>query len=281
MRGARLLGALIGALLLGRVAVAGRPMERRPAELIAKMSVAAGQLVSMSGELEVRYSTGGVYHVDHRAKFWFAKPFRVKVVQVPLSPGADAMELTYAEERAWLYQPDRKQVVEFDLSGGGPTDLMPRVFSLFAIPGFVQGALLSDVESHFATSVEKAGANAWTLTLVAHAHSLFRVGLGIDRVVADVDAASTMPKGFTIYTEGDAGPKLLCRVALAKLKFNPKLPGAIFRFEAPGDVRRVPSTEILREWASDAMSRASQQGLDMLNNIQQRLRKLKERPWEF
>ena len=280
MRSARLLRALIWSLVLPRAMLAGKPVDRRPAEVLAKMSVAAGQLTAMSGELDVRYSATGVFNVDHKAKFWFAKPFRVKVVQVPVDPGAEGMELTYADSQAWLYQPQRKQVVEFDLTGGGPTDLLPRVFSLFAIPGFVQGALLSDVESHFAASVTPAR-GGWVLTLVANGHSLFRVALGIDRVIADVDAKTMLPKMLTIYNEGESGPKLLCRVGLSKLKFNPKLAASTFRFEAPKDVRRVPSTEILREWAGDAASRAGQQGLDVLNDVQERLRKLKERPWDF
>jgi outer membrane lipoprotein-sorting protein len=280
MRSARLLGALIGSLLLPRALLAAKPQQREPAEVLAKMSVAAGQLVAMSGELDVRYFVRGTHHADHRAKFWFAKPFRVKVVQLPHA-GEPAMELTYADQRAWLYQPERKQVVEFDLTGGGPTDLLPRVFSLFAIPGFVQGALLSDVESHFATTVEPVGKDAWVLTLVAHAHSLFRVALGIDRVVADVDVKSMMPRRLEIHDEGPNGPRLLCRVGLSKLKFNPKLNTAIFKFEAPPDVRRVPSTEILREWAGEAVSRASQQGLDVLNSLQERILKLRDKPWDF
>ena len=273
---------VLGLLLAsGATCLADKPLERPAAEVFAKMSVAAGQLAGMSGELDVHYSPranapgpGGAkdgVRKDHTARFWFAKPFRLRVDQVP-----DGIELYCADRSAALYLPDRKQVVEFDIGATGANDLLPGFFSLFTIPSFVQGALLPDVESQFETQVVETP-RGWRLSLTPYAGSLYRGALGLTRIDAEVDRANMMPYRLELFEA--AG--LLCRIDLAKLEFNPKIAPSLFLYNPRPGVHRVASTDILKEWVLDALGQASTNGHGVMHDLQKKLSDFQKSPWDF
>lgn len=280
MRGARLVGALILLVLGPSACPAGKLLERAAAEVFAKMSVAAGQLTSMSGELDVHYAASDTFKRDHRARFWFSKPFRLRVDQLP-GPGApDGIELYCADKGAALYLPDRRQVVEFDLGSAAGANVLPRFFGLFTIPGFVQGALLPDVESQFSTQVEEIP-RGWRLTLTPHAMSFYRTALALSHLTADVDRASMLPYHLEVNEEEGGGSRLLCRINLSQLRFNPRIAPHLFLFRPRPGVRRVASTEVLQEWVMDALGRAGGQGQNVLDGLHQKLLDFRKKPWDF
>jgi outer membrane lipoprotein-sorting protein len=274
MRVARL--AMLGMLLVPATCLAGKTLERGATELFAKMSVAAGQLRSMAGDLEIAYKAQRGTAKDHRARFWFTKPFRLHVEQV----GGEGMELFCADQRVSLYQPEHKQVVEFDLSGGGAGELIPKVLGLFAIPGFVQGAVLPDVESQFAISVQEMG-EGWHLKLEPTPNSLYHTALNIERIEAEVDRKTTLPRELEIHDLGpDGRERLLCRVRVVKLEFNPSLGAAHFAFAPRPGVKQVSGSEVLRDWATEVLGRASgAQGL--MDGLQDKWNQLQKNPWGF
>lgn len=280
MRGARVVGSLMLALLLARTCLAGKLLEREAAEVFAKMSVAAGQLTGMSGELNVHYAASDTFRRDHRARFWFSKPFRLRVDQLPEPGAADGIELYCAEQRASLYLPDRKQVVEFEIGAASAGDLLPSFFSLFTIPSFVQGALLPDVESQFSTQVEEV-ARGWRLTLTPHAVSFYRSALALDHITADVDRQTLLPYHLELHEESGGGSRQLCSIDLAKLQFNPRIAPHMFLYRPRLGVRRVASTEVLQEWVMDALGRAGFQGRGVMDGLQQKLLDFQKKPWDF
>ena len=276
MRGARV---AVLTLLLATPCLAGKVLERSATEVFAKMSVAAGALASMRGELEVSYAAAGPHAHDHRARFWFAKPFRLRVDEVPAG-----LELTCADQHAALYQPELKQVVDFELgsgAGGAAADILPRFFALFAIPSFVQGALLTDVESQFAIQVEEVD-GGWKLRLEPHALSVYRTALAIDHVEAEVDGKSMLPRRLDIHDFGpDGAPRLLCAIRVESLEMNVRIAPLTFLVRPHPGVHHVASTEVLREWVLEALGRAGDQGRGVVDQLQQRIEKLRKDPWGF
>lgn len=238
--------------------------------------MAAGQLSALSGELDIRYASGDAFRRDHTARFWFTKPFRLRVDQLP-APG---IELYCVESRATLYFPDRKQVVEFEIGQPDSLDVLPRFFALFTIPGFVRGALLTDVESHFATQVEEI-ARGWRVTLTPAATSFYRTALGLAQVTADVDRKTMLPYHLELHEELVAGTRPFCTIDLAKLEFNQKVAPHVFLYLPRPGVRRVPATDVLKEWVVDALARASGQGHDVFQNIEKKITDFQKNPWDF
>lgn len=255
---------------------AGKLLEREAAEVFAKISVAAGQLSSMSGELDIKYASADAFRKDHTARFWFSKPFRLRVDQLP----AGGIELYCVEGRATLYLPDRKQVVEFELGQSDGLDVLPRFFSLFTIPGFVRGALLTDVESQFATSIEEIP-RGWRVTLTPTVTSFYRTALGLALVTADVDRATTLPYRLELHEELVSGTRAFCTIELARLAFNPQVAPHLFLYLPRPGVRRVPATEVLKEWVVDALARASGQGHDVFQSFEKTITNLRKNPWDF
>lgn len=275
--------AALCALALGATPAAchaGKLLAREGAEVFAKISVAAGRLNGMSGDLDIQYTRSDAFRQDHRARFWFSKPFRLRVDQRPSAGGSDGVELYCADMRVALYLPDRKQVVEFELGNAESGDVLPHFFSLFTIPGFTQGALLPDIESQFATQVEEVDAG-WRVTLTPTAASFYRSALGLSHVTADIDRKSLMPRSLELHEEQVVGTRVFCRIDLAHLEFNPQIPPHLFLYKPRPNVRRVPATEVLREWVMDALARAGGQGTNLLQGFERKLQDLQKKPWDF
>ena len=269
---------LIGALLAcAATCRAGKLLPREGAEVFAKISVAAGQLTGMSGELAIHYTAADAFRRDHTARFWFSKPFRLRVDQLP---GGGA-ELYCADGRAALYLPDRKQVVEFDMGAADSTDVLPRFFALFTIPGFAQGALLPDVESQFATAVE-ATDRGWRVSLTPTALSFYRTALGIALVTADVDRQSMLPYRLELAEEQVAGTRVFCAIDVTKLEMNPRIAPLVFLYHPRPGVRHVPATDVLKEWVMDALARAGMgQGAGLFQDLQRKVSDFRKSPWDF
>ena len=262
-------------LALAAPCLAGKLLEHDATAVFAKMSVAAGQLDSVSGELDIRYAAAGPNHSDHRARFWFAKPFRLRVDEMPAG-----LELTCADQHASLYQPEHKQVVDFELGSTAAGDLLPRFFSLFAIPGFVQGALLTDVESQFAITAEEME-GGWRLVLTPRALSLYRTALAIDHIDAEVDRKSMLPRKLELADLGpDGAARPLCSIAVVRLEPNTRIPPVTFLSRPRPGVRHVASTDVLRDWVLDALGRGDP-GQGLMDGLKQRITEFQKNPWGF
>jgi outer membrane lipoprotein-sorting protein len=259
---------------------AASPAPDRPGatarEVLAYFKVALGKLTTLAGTLRVTYAAGsGGFNRDHVARFWFARPFKLRV-----SSSVSPTEMVHADYRMILYYPEARQVVTFDLTGGGG-ELVRRFFSLFEIGRFLEGTLLADVEAQFGVEAEERPGE-WRMTFRPRDTSLYRLALEIERIEVTLDRRSMLPRRLDLFEQSGAVRRKLCAVELDDLRANVPIPESTFVFKEPRGTTQVPSSELLRDWVVERMTRAAgQRAVPVVDEVRRRLTRFAEDPWNF
>lgn len=244
-------------------------------EILANLKLSLARLETATGVIDLTYNAPGGHNYDHRIRFLFKKPFKVAIDDL-----SGHNSLYYADWKATLYSPARRQAIELDLTRG-LGELIQHFFALFQFSGFLDGVLLENVEEQFAIEVEKR-AEGHLVRFRARSWGIYRLALSLDRIDVLLDRRTLYPRSLDVHEYDAKGlSRLLCRAKVLSLRVNDRVSDTAFVLKVEGEITRMESTQVLWMWIESLYEGARVRATDYYDSVKRRVTRYLRHPFDY